>query len=98
VGLYRLVLTQEQIGERINRRDPKTRPRVQHRLEMVRLASLGWRIPLIARHCPLTQSGDVENGAETGRVKWINRCDLAEAGFSGLLDDLVQCLLRVAGR
>ena len=74
--MYRIVLTEEQVGELTRRRrDPKTKPRVQHRLEMVRLASLGWSIPQIARHCHLTES----------RVRHWIKAFLSE-GFDALAD------------
>jgi DNA-binding NarL/FixJ family response regulator len=55
--MYHVSLTEEQIAELTKRRRAsKTRPRVHQRLEMIRLASLGWSIPQIARHLELTKS------------------------------------------
>ncbi len=74
--MYRVVLTGEQVAELSKRRrDPNTKPRVHQRLEMVRLASMGWRIPKIARHCHLTES----------RVRHWIKTFLSE-GFDGLAD------------
>jgi len=74
--MYRVALTAEQSAELTRRRrDPKTRPRTRERLEMIRLANLGWSIPKIAQHCALTES----------RVRhWIKR--FLEEGFDGLSD------------
>lgn len=74
--MYRVTLTEEQVAELTRRRrDPRTRPRVQQRLEMVRLANLGWSIPRIARHCERTES----------RVRHWIKAFLTE-GFGGLAD------------
>jgi transposase len=55
--MYRVTLTAEQAAELIRRRrDPKTKPRVRDRLEMVRLSDKGWSIPQIAQHFELTES------------------------------------------
>jgi hypothetical protein len=55
--MYRVTLTQEQLADLARlRRDPRTKPRVRDRLEMVRLSDLGWSIPRIAAHCGLTES------------------------------------------
>ena len=55
--MYRLTLTAEQAAELMRRRrDPKTKPRVRDRLEMVRLSDKGWSIPQIAQHLELTES------------------------------------------
>ena len=74
--MYRVTLTEEQIAELTRRcRDPKTKPRVHHRLEMVRLANAGWSIPKIARHCEVTES----------RVRhWVKT--FLSQGFDGLAD------------
>jgi transposase len=74
--MYRVALTAEQAAELIRgRRDPKTKPRVRERLEMVRLSDKGWSIPQIAQHFDLTES----------RVRhWIKQF-LAQ-GFDGLAD------------
>jgi transposase len=74
--MYRVSLTDEQVAELTRRRrDPKTRPRMRERLEMVRLANLGWSIPRIACHCALTES----------RVRHWIKIFLAE-GFDALAD------------
>ncbi|HEV2125905.1 MAG TPA: helix-turn-helix domain-containing protein [Chloroflexota bacterium] len=55
--MYRVTLTTEQAVELMRRRrDPKTKPRVRERLEMVRLSDKGGSIPQIAPHFDLTQS------------------------------------------
>ena len=55
--MYRVALTAEQMAE-LNRRchDPQTAPKTRYRLEMLRLANVGWSIPRIARHFGLTES------------------------------------------
>jgi transposase len=74
--MYRVSLTEEQVAELTRRRrDPRTKPRVRERLEMVRLAHVGWRIPRIACHCELTES----------RVRYWVKTFLVE-GFDGLSD------------
>jgi putative transposase len=74
--MYRVTLTAEQAAELTRRRrDPKTKPRVRERLEMVRLSDKGWSIPQIAQHFELTES----------RVRhWIKQF-LVEV-FDGLAD------------
>jgi transposase len=74
--MYRVTLTAEQAAELTRRRrDPKTKPRVRDRLEMVRRSDKGWSIPQIAQHFELTES----------RVRhWIKQF-LVE-GFDGLAD------------
>ncbi len=74
--MYRVELSDEQRRE-LHRRahEPGVRPRTRDRLEMVRLAAVGWRVPQIAGHLGL---GDP-------RVRyWIKRF-LAD-GFDALLD------------
>lgn len=74
--MYRVTLTEEQVAEPTRRRrDPRTKPRVHQRLQMVRLAHSGWSIPKIADHCELTES----------RVRhWIKT--FLTGGFDGLAD------------
>ena len=74
--MYHVTLTAEQAAELMkHRRDPKTKPRVRDRLEMVRRSDKGWSIPQIAQHFELTES----------RVRhWIKQF-LAQ-GFEGLAD------------
>ena len=74
--MYRVTLTAEQAAELTRgRRDPKTKPRVRDRLEMVRRSDKGWSIPQIAQHFELTES----------RVRhWIKQF-LVES-FDGLAD------------
>jgi transposase len=74
--LYRVELSDEQRRE-LHRRahEPGVRPRTRDRLEMVRLAAAGWRVPQIARHLGLGEP----------RVRyWIQR--FLAAGFDALLD------------
>ncbi len=74
--MIRVVLSETQVGELTRlRRDAKTRPRTRDRLEMVRLANLGWNIPKIAQHFEMTES----------RVRHWVKTFLAE-GFDGLCD------------
>jgi transposase len=74
--MIRVVLTESQVTELTQRRrDAKTRPRTRDRLEMVRLANLGWTIPKIAQHFEMTES----------RVRhWIKT--FLSDGFDGLKD------------
>ncbi len=49
--MYRVQLTDAQRDELEQRaHDPRTKPRTRDRLEMVRLAAIGWSVPQIARH------------------------------------------------
>lgn len=74
--MYRVHLTEAQRAELQRRtRDPKSLPRTRNRLEMVRLADLGWSIPRIAGY--LRQS-DM-------RVRYWVKQFLA-SGFDGLPD------------
>jgi len=74
--MIRVVLTETQVTELTRlRRDVKTRPRTRDRLEMVRLANLGWNIPKIAQHFEMTES----------RVRHWIKTFLSE-GFDGLRD------------
>ena len=74
--MIRVVLTESQVSELTRlRRDAKTRPRTRDRLEMVRLANLGWNIPKIAQHFQMTES----------RVRHWVKTFLSE-GFDGLKD------------
>lgn len=72
--MYRVSLTAEQMSE-LNRlcRDPKTKPPTRSRLEMLRLANVGWSIPKIAVHLDVTES----------RVRHWVKAFLAD-GFSAL--------------
>lgn len=74
--LYRVRLTEEQ-REDIQRRTrvPGLKPRTRDRLEMVRLADAGWRVPQIARHMRVSPR----------RARfWLKR--FLEAGFDALPD------------
>lgn len=74
--MIRVVLTEVQVGELTHvRRDAKTRPRTRDRLEMVRLANLGWTIPRIAQHFEMTES----------RIRHWIKAFLSD-GFDGLKD------------
>lgn len=74
--MIRVVLTESQVSELTRlRRDARTRPRTRDRLEMVRLANLGWTIPKIAQHVEMTES----------RVRHWIKAFLSE-GFDGLKD------------
>lgn len=55
--MYRVSLTAEQVTQ-LNRlcRDPATKAPTRDRLEMLRLANVGWSIPKISRHFGLTES------------------------------------------
>lgn len=74
--MYHVTLTTEQAAELTRRRrDPRAKPRVRERLEMVRLSDKGWSIPQIAQHLELTQS----------RVRhWIKQ--FLGGGFDDLAD------------
>jgi transposase len=74
--MYRVTLTAEQAAELTRRRrDPRAKPRVRERLEMVRLSDKGWSIPQIAQHLELTES----------RVRhWIKQ--FLVGGFDDLAD------------
>src|SRR5947207_11375516 len=74
--LYRVHLTEEQRAE-LHRctRAPDIQPRTRDRLEMVRLADAGWRVPQIASHLRISPR----------RVRfWLRR--FQEAGFAALPD------------
>jgi len=74
--LYRIHLTEEQRAE-LHRctRAPGVEPRTRDRLEMVRLADAGWRVPHIATHLRI----------KPRRVRfWLKR--FLEAGFAALAD------------
>ena len=74
--MIQVVLTESQVSRLTQlRRDAKTRPRTRDRLEMVRLANLGWNIPKIAQHFEMTES----------RVRHWIKSFLSE-GFDGLKD------------
>lgn len=74
--MYRVHLTEEQLAELRRRiRSTTVKPRTRERLEMLRLAHAGWRLPRIAEH--LQQSSK--------RVRfWVRR--FLEAGFAALDD------------
>jgi transposase len=74
--LYRVHLTEEQRQELKQRtRAPGVMPRTRDRLEMVRLADVGWSIPQIARHLQQSEA----------RVRfWIKQ--FLQEGFDALPD------------
>ena len=74
--LYRVHLTEEQREELQRRtRAAEIKPRTRDRLEMVRLADAGWRVPQISRHLRVSPR----------RVRfWLKR--FLEAGFEALPD------------
>jgi transposase len=54
--MYRVCLTEEQRQELQRRAHAKgVMPRTRDRLEMVRLADAGWRVPQIARHLQMSE-------------------------------------------
>src|SRR5688572_8421128 len=74
--VYRVRLTEEQREELQRRtRAANIKPRTRDRLEMVRLADAGWRIPQIARHLRVSP--------QRLRV-WMKR--FLEEGFDALPD------------
>lgn len=74
--LYRVHLTEEQRAELHRRtRAADLKPRTRDRLEMIRLADAGWRVPQISRHLRLSAR----------RVRfWLKQ--FLEGGFDALPD------------